>query len=149
MARGPSPEVFRRSWLTAMPEWVVAGGVSVAAGLAAHHFGLQDTWEVLAVIGLPIIWAGGRTMQWLCCTWTVKAGGIVTLSPGESICLPDRLYHEFWGEKGKGKVLLCEVSTVNDDTTDNRFHKPVGRFPKIDEDDPPAYLLFSEYPPRV
>jgi D-lyxose ketol-isomerase len=75
---------------------------------------------------------------------TVKAGGTVTLSPGESIYLPHGMYHQFWAEKEK--VLLGEVSTVNDDTSDNRFHQTVGRFPEIEEDEPPRYLLFSEYP---
>jgi D-lyxose ketol-isomerase len=74
----------------------------------------------------------------------VKAGDIVTLGPGESIFLPSGLYHKFWGERAK--VLLVEVSTVNDDTSDNRFHEKVGRFPKIEEDEEPRYLLFSEYP---
>ncbi len=77
---------------------------------------------------------------------TVKAGGIVRLKPGESVFLPSRLYHKFWGENGK--VLLGEVSKVNDDTRDNRFHEPIGRFPEIEEDEPARYLLFSEYPGR-
>lgn len=77
---------------------------------------------------------------------TVEAGDVIRLRPGESIYLPRRLYHKFWGEAGKGKVLIGEVSTVNDDTVDNRFHQPVGRFPEIEEDEPPLYLLFSEYP---
>jgi D-lyxose ketol-isomerase len=76
---------------------------------------------------------------------TVAAGGMVTLGPGESICLPRGLYHKFWGVGGR--VLLVEVSTVNDDTRDNRFHEAIGRFPEIEEDEPPRYLLFSEYPP--
>ena len=75
---------------------------------------------------------------------TVPAGGMVTLAPGESIFLPSGLYHKFWGEGDK--VLLGEVSTVNDDTTDNRFYEKVGRFPEIEEDEEPRYLLFSEYP---
>jgi D-lyxose ketol-isomerase len=75
---------------------------------------------------------------------TVKAGGLVRLSPGDSIFLPRGLYHKFWGEKGK--VLIGEVSSINDDTTDNRFHEKVGRFPAIEEDEPPRHLLFSEYP---
>jgi D-lyxose ketol-isomerase len=75
---------------------------------------------------------------------TVKAGDTVTLGPGESIFLPSGLYHKFWGERAK--VLLVEVSTVNDDTADNRFHEKVGRFPEIEEDEEPRYLLFSEYP---
>lgn len=77
---------------------------------------------------------------------TVKAGKTVVLTPGESIFLPSRLYHQFWGQKGKGTVLVGEVSTVNDDTKDNRFYEKVGRFPKIEEDVPPTHLLFSEYP---
>ncbi len=77
---------------------------------------------------------------------TVKAGGLVRLSPGESIFLPRGLYHTFWGEEAR--VLIGEVSSINDDTTDNRFHEKVGRFPAIEEDEPPKYLLFSEYPKR-
>lgn len=76
---------------------------------------------------------------------TVEAGGLVRLRPGESICLPPRLYHQFWGEGGA--VLLGEVSTVNDDAADNRFYQPVGRFPSIEEDEEPRYLLCTEYPP--
>ena len=34
----------------------------------------------------------------------------------------------------------------NDDTTDNRFHDAVGRFPAIEEDEPPYRLLCNEYP---
>ncbi len=75
---------------------------------------------------------------------TVKAGGLVRLSPGESIFLPRGLYHKFWGDQGT--VLIGEVSSINDDTTDNRFHETVGRFPAIEEDEPPRHLLFSEYP---
>jgi D-lyxose ketol-isomerase len=75
---------------------------------------------------------------------TVPAGGMVTLAPGESIFLPSGLYHKFWAEGDR--VLLGEVSTVNDDTTDNRFYEKVGRFPEIEEDEEPRYLLFSEYP---
>lgn len=51
------------------------------------------------------------------------------------------MYHTFWGESGKGKILVGEVSKVNDDRVDNRFYEPVGRFPEIEEDEPPLYLL--------
>lgn len=61
---------------------------------------------------------------------TVEPGGSIVLTPGESICLEQGLYHRFYGEKGKGKVLVGEVSAVNDDTADNHFYKPVGRFLK-------------------
>lgn len=77
---------------------------------------------------------------------TFNAGETVTLHPGESICLTQRLYHKFWGEKGKGSALVGEVSKVNDDKNDNRFLEQIGRFPKIEEDEPPLYLLSFEYP---
>jgi len=72
-------------------------------------------------------------------------GDIVRLTPGESITLYQGLYHTFYGEQGKGKVLVGEVSAVNDDHTDNKFYKPVGRFPEIVEDEPPFKLLTSDY----
>lgn len=77
-------------------------------------------------------------------TRTVKAGDIVVLNPGESITLPTRLYHKFWGEESR--VLVGEVSLVNDDNTDNCFYDPIGRFPEIEEDEPPLYLLCTDYP---
>jgi D-lyxose ketol-isomerase len=76
---------------------------------------------------------------------SVEAGGKVILTPGESICLEQRMYHRFYGEPGKGKVLVGEVSKVNDDTTDNCFYENVGRFPEIEEDENPLHLLVSDY----
>jgi D-lyxose ketol-isomerase len=49
----------------------------------------------------------------------LKAGAIVELGPGESISLPPRLYHQFWG--AEARVLVGEVSMVNDNYRDNRF----------------------------
>jgi hypothetical protein len=74
---------------------------------------------------------------------TVSAGDTVVLTPGESITLPPYLYHSFWGTGSR--VLVGEVSAVNDDKEDNRFHKPLGRFPDIEEDEPPLYLLVNDY----
>jgi D-lyxose ketol-isomerase len=76
---------------------------------------------------------------------SVDAGGKVVLSPGESICLEQGMYHRFYGEQGKGKVLVGEVSMVNDDTSDNCFYESVGRFPMIEEDEDPIHLLVSDY----
>lgn len=73
------------------------------------------------------------------------AGHIVCLHPGESITLTRGLYHRFWGEEGKGTVLVAEVSMCNDDTADNRFYDKTGRFPEIEEDEKPLYLLCNEY----
>ncbi len=77
---------------------------------------------------------------------TFLAGEILILKPGESISLPQRLYHKFWGEKGKGSVLVGEVSAINDDTSDNIFYEKCGRFPAIEEDEVPLHLLCAEYP---
>jgi len=76
------------------------------------------------------------------CQRSLQAGEVVTLEPGESITLPQHCYHEFWGE---GRVLVGEVSSVNDDNHDNRFHQSIGRFPTIEEDEDPLYLLVSDY----
>ena len=74
----------------------------------------------------------------------VKAGGMIVLEPGESITLVPWCYHKFWAIEAP--VLAGEVSLVNDDEADNRFHDPVGRFPTIEEDEPPLYLLVGDYP---
>lgn len=75
--------------------------------------------------------------------YTFKAGQTVMLEVGQSITLETGLYHEFWGIEQK--VLVGEVSKVNDDAADNRFLNPVGRFPSIEEDQPPLYLLVGDY----
>jgi D-lyxose ketol-isomerase len=71
-------------------------------------------------------------------------GDKVRLQPGESITLYPGLYHNFYGEAGTGTVLVGEVSSVNDDNTDNNFLDAL-RFPEIIEDEPPAYLLVGDY----
>lgn len=81
--------------------------------------------------------------------YVVPAGSQVRLTPGESIHIYQYLYHDFSVEEGTGPVLLGEVSQCNDDNNDNRFNPPVGRFPVIDEDEPPYRLLCNEYPPAV
>ena len=75
---------------------------------------------------------------------TVPAGDTITLTPGESVTLPQRNYHSFWGEAGKGAVLVGEVSRVNDDHADNRFLS-APRFAEIEEDEEPLHLLYNDY----
>jgi D-lyxose ketol-isomerase len=74
---------------------------------------------------------------------SVEAGGIVLLGPGESITLPPHLYHAFHAIDGD--ALIGEVSSTNDDDTDNYFYEPTGRYPEIEEDEPPQFLLCTEY----
>lgn len=95
---------------------------------ATDDDGLGDTDVALSVDGIRRV---------------VPAGGTITLTPGESITVSSRLYHKFWA--ADGQVLAGEVSLVNDDDTDNRFYEPLGRFPEIDEDEPPLHLLCTDY----
>ena len=78
--------------------------------------------------------------------YTVPAGSEVVLKPGDSLSLYPSCYHEFTIPEGGGSVLIGEVSMCNDDNTDNRFLNPLGRFPTIEEDEPPYRLLCNEYP---
>jgi D-lyxose ketol-isomerase len=70
-------------------------------------------------------------------------GEKLKFAPGESVTLMPGDWHAFWGEGGD--VLIGEVSTVNDDETDNVFREPIGRFAEIEEDVAPTHLLVSDY----
>jgi len=74
----------------------------------------------------------------------VKPGETLTIGPGQSVCYTPYLYHRFWAE-GED-ALVGEVSSVNDDATDNYFLEPKGRFSKIEEDCPSEHYLCNEYP---
>jgi D-lyxose ketol-isomerase len=76
---------------------------------------------------------------------TFESGSIVELSPGESITLQNKVYHNFKAKEGHGKVLIGEVSSVNDDYVDNKFLEEVKRFSEIEEDEEPLYLLYDDY----
>ena len=117
-----------------MEDIINRGGGNVLIGVynAGKEEGLADT-DVL-------IHSDGRE-------YTVPAGTQIRLRPGESITIQPRLYHDFHLEPGTGPVLLGEVSMCNDDNRDNRFYLPAGRFPVIEEDEPPFRLLCNEYPP--
>lgn len=73
----------------------------------------------------------------------LEAGGHLKLAPGESVTLLPGIWHAFWGEGDD--VLIGEVSTVNDDLTDNVFREDIGRFSSIEEDEAPLHLLVSDY----
>ena len=74
---------------------------------------------------------------------TFDAGHVLKLAPGASVTLEPGNWHKFWGEGGD--VLIGEVSTVNDDLTDNIFAEPIGRFSEVEEDCDPIRLLVSDY----
>lgn len=76
----------------------------------------------------------------------VAAGEEIALAPGQSIHVPPRTYHQFYGLPGERDSLSVEVSSVCDDEHDNFFIKPFGeRFPEITEDEPRRWVLCSEY----
>ena len=107
------------------------GGATLALELfASDEHGEPDTAADVSVVcdGVPR---------------TLKAGGILRLSPGESVTLMPGDWHAFWGEGGD--VLIGEVSTVNDDLADNVFREPIGRFSDVEEDVEPLHLLVSDY----
>ena len=74
-----------------------------------------------------------------------EPGHKLRLEPGQSVTLmPNEHWHAFWGEGGD--VFIGEVSTVNDDTTDNIYEDPaIARFSGIEEDEEPLHLLVSDY----
>ncbi len=115
-----------------MEDIINRGGGNLVIGLwnATAADSLADTPVTVSMDGVRV---------------SVPAGGTITLRPGDSVCLPQRNYHRFWGEPGTGTVLVGEVSRVNDDRTDNRFYDPVGRFPQIEEDEAPLHLLYNDY----
>ncbi|MEX0283096.1 MAG: D-lyxose/D-mannose family sugar isomerase [Paracoccaceae bacterium] len=74
---------------------------------------------------------------------TLPAGGHLRLSPGESVTLMPGDWHAFWAEGAD--CVIGEVSTVNDDKTDNVFEAPIKRFSDVDEDEAPLHALVSDY----
>ena len=103
------------------------------------HFTLYNATEDERLADTPVkIFSDGRC-------YTVPAGETIVLKPGQSLSLYPYYYHEFVIPEG-GPVLIGEVSMCNDDNTDNRFLNPLGRFPTIEEDEPPYRLLCNEYP---
>lgn len=76
-------------------------------------------------------------------THEVEPGGTVRIEPGASITLEPGQAHAFWGDGGDS--LIGEVSTVNDDETDNYFFEPVARFPSVEDDEPAFRLIVPDY----
>jgi D-lyxose ketol-isomerase len=73
----------------------------------------------------------------------VPTGEAIHLGPGERLTLVPGIYHEFFS--ASDECIIGEVSTANDDVNDNFFVNPdVGRYPGIDEDEPPLLKLVSD-----
>ena len=72
---------------------------------------------------------------------TVPAGGVVKVTPGNSITLTPYIYHRFYAEGGE--LIVGEVSKVNDDAKDNHFSEEIHL--TIEEDEPVRHLLCGGY----
>lgn len=123
--------------------------------LVLHHYHKSKTEDIInrggGTLEIVLHWANKQsqftdqpiTVSCDGIECTVEAGGVVRLSPGESITLEPYMYHQF--RALDAAVLVGEVSTVNDDANDNFFLEAVGRFPTIVEDEMPYRLLMTEY----
>jgi len=72
-----------------------------------------------------------------------KPGEVICVTTGNSVTLTPYVFHRFYAEGGD--VVIGEVSSINDDNTDNVFLAPSERFIGIDEDEAPTHLLCNEY----
>jgi D-lyxose ketol-isomerase len=73
----------------------------------------------------------------------ISPGKPLLLVSGERVTLTKGVLHAFWADSDY--AIVGEVSTANDDAHDNYFEdKRVGRFSKIDEDEPAAVKLISD-----
>ena len=125
-----TPMHFHRS---KMEDIINRGGGNLMMKLynSSEDGGLSDSDVVVSIDGKRCVLPAGET---------------IVITPGESVTLTQGLYHRFWGEEGKGTVIVAEVSMTNDDNEDNFFYDKAGRFPEIEEDESPLYFLCNEYP---
>ncbi len=74
---------------------------------------------------------------------TVRAGEPFLVNAGDSVRLRPYTYHIFGATDSD--VIVGEVSSVNDDHTDNYFAEKTARFPEITEDTAPIHPLVCDY----
>ena len=73
----------------------------------------------------------------------LPSGTTLLLGDGERVTLFPGVYHAF--EPATETCVVGEVSTANDDLNDNLFVRDdVGRYARIDEDEPPLVRLVSD-----
>ena len=75
----------------------------------------------------------------------VPAGTEVEITRGNSMTMYPGLYHMFTPKPGCGDVIAGEVSSINDDNTDNVFADGNPRFLPVEEDCPLTVPLCNEY----
>jgi D-lyxose ketol-isomerase len=75
----------------------------------------------------------------------VRPDETLLVYPGNSMTITPYMYHKFWAFEGKGDLIVGEVSSINDDNTDNYFLEKCPRFSNIEEDEMVKYPLCNEY----
>lgn len=75
----------------------------------------------------------------------VQPDDYLRLKPGDSATMEPGMFHAFWGDKDTDAVMVGEVSSVNDDYTDNLFSEERSRFPGWEEDVLPTRLTVADY----
>lgn len=75
---------------------------------------------------------------------TVPAGTDVEVTRGNSMTIYPGLYHLFTPKPGCGDLIVGEVSSINDDHTDNYFSEVRPRFIPVEEDEPITIPLCNE-----
>lgn len=75
----------------------------------------------------------------------VPAGTDVEITRGNSMTIYPGLYHLFMAKPGCGDLVVGEVSSINDDHTDNYFEDSRPRFIPVEEDVPVEIPLCNEY----
>lgn len=78
-------------------------------------------------------------------SYTYRAGETIYVHPGHSITLRPYMYHKFWAKAGAGDLICGEVSSINDDKTDNYNADVEARFSVIIEDEAILHPLCNEY----
>ena len=106
-----------------------------------HRFKKEDIVCRAGILRLKLWAAAGAKLDGR--PLDVPDGTEVDLLPGRRITLPPGVRHAFWPLSDA--CVIGEVSTANDDATDNLFEDPgVGRFPEVVEDEPPSVRLVSD-----
>ncbi|TWT42905.1 D-lyxose/D-mannose family sugar isomerase [Botrimarina hoheduenensis] len=73
---------------------------------------------------------------------SIDAGSVLVLQAGSRVTLEPGVFHSFWA--AAEDTIIGEVSTANDDLTDNLFAEPVSRFTQVEEDEPALVRLVSD-----
>src|SRR5438105_1842877 len=70
----------------------------------------------------------------------IRSQEVLTLEPGQSVELVPKMCHQFFGHPNDRTVLAGEISSLNDDLTDNCFLGRNVQLAPLEEDEPKKFL---------